>query len=60
MSPPQHDWRLLADMHKPTDPEQIAVEIRRQHREGLKPRDIAATLRVDMGVVLAALREAVT
>jgi hypothetical protein len=56
---PAYDWRLLAEMYKPTDPAAIALEIRRQHRTGLKPRDIATALRVDIGDVLAALREVV-
>ena len=58
---PAYDWRLLADMHKPTDPAAIAVEIRRLHSDdGLTARDISNTLRLDLGVVLQALREAVT
>jgi hypothetical protein len=53
---PAYDWRLLADVHKPTDPAAIAAEIRRLHATGLKPRDISNTLRLDLGVVLQALR----
>jgi hypothetical protein len=55
--PAAFDWRLLADMHKPTDPAAIAAEIRRLAATGLKPRDISNTLRLDMGAVLEALRE---
>ena len=57
MSPPYFDWRLLADKHRPTDPAIMAAEIRHLRKTGLKPRDIATALRVDLGVVLSALSE---
>jgi hypothetical protein len=46
-----------ADLHRPTDPGALAREIRRLARTGLRPRDIAAALRVDLGAVLSAIRE---
>jgi hypothetical protein len=49
-------WQLLADMHKPADQGAIAQEIRRLHATGLKSRDIAQALRLDIAVVLEALR----
>jgi len=55
---PAFDWRKLADLHKPGDPAAIAIEIRRLHRDNsLTARDISDTLRLDLGVVLHALRE---
>jgi hypothetical protein len=51
-------WHMLAEMHKPADPALLAVEIRRLHGTGLRVRDIAATLRLNIAVVLEALREA--
>jgi hypothetical protein len=44
-------------MHKPTEPAAITAAIRNMHRTGLKARDIAATMRVDLSVALQALRE---
>jgi hypothetical protein len=52
---PAYDWRLLADMHKPTDPAMIVNEIRRLNRDGLSPHDIAATLRIGVAAVEQAL-----
>ena len=43
------------DRHRPTDPEVLATEIRRLHASGLRPRDIAQALRLDLGTVLGAL-----
>lgn len=51
----QYDWRVLADMHRPANPEVIAAEIRRLRLTGLMPRDIANALRVDIVVVVTAL-----
>ncbi len=45
------------DQHRPSDPAVIAAEIRRLHRDGLKPRDIANSLRLGLGAVLEALRQ---
>jgi hypothetical protein len=50
------DWRALADRHRPRDPGALAREIRRQVASGLKPRDVASAMRLDLGQVLAALR----
>jgi hypothetical protein len=60
MKPGQYDWRYLmgpdrAQQHRPTNPEQMAAEIRRLASTGLTQRDISVALRVDMGLVLAAL-----
>jgi hypothetical protein len=52
---PQFDWR---DMFKPTDPAAIVSEIRRLNRDGLKPHDIAATLRIGVAAVEQALGSA--
>jgi hypothetical protein len=52
------DYRRVADMHRPTDPAMIAVEIRRLRQTGLTARDIANSLRVGLGAVLEALRPA--
>jgi hypothetical protein len=46
-----------ADLHRPTDPGALAREIRRQVDSGLKPRDVATALRIDLAVVLGAIRE---
>jgi hypothetical protein len=54
---PQYDWRQLADLHRTTDPAQIGAEVRRLHQSGLKPRDIAASLRLDLSFVLSALTQ---
>jgi hypothetical protein len=51
-------WQMLANMHRPTDPAVIAAEIRRLRQTGLTPRDMSNTLRLDLAVVLEALREA--
>lgn len=64
---PAFDWRQmitavdhdrLAQMHRPTDPSVVAGEIRRLRQTGLTARDIATALRLDLGVVFAALRSA--
>jgi hypothetical protein len=56
MSPAPYDWRKLAELHKPTNPAAIAIEIRRLHSDNcLTARDISNTLRLDLGIVLAAL-----
>jgi hypothetical protein len=54
--PGQYDWR---DLFKPTDPAVVAVEIRRLKSTGLTARDIAATLDLNIAVVLEALRKVV-
>jgi hypothetical protein len=63
---PTFDWRALtgsdayelhAQLHRP-DPAGIAAEVQRLAREGLKPRDIASALRVNVTQVLKALRAA--
>lgn len=55
------DYRLLAEINKPTDPVQLAAEIQRLHYEQrLTPRDIAVSLRVDLGAVLNAISPATT
>lgn len=49
----QYDDR--ATEHKPTEPQQLAREVRRLHATGLTPRDIAAALRLPLPDVLEAL-----
>jgi hypothetical protein len=54
------DWALLygrRDLYRPTDPTLIAAEVRRMHRDGLKVRDIADSLRIGVAAVTQALRE---
>jgi hypothetical protein len=51
------NYAVLAQLHKPTDPRAIAVEIRRMHAGGLKPRDVAVALRLDLSQVLEAIGE---
>jgi hypothetical protein len=46
-----------AQRHRPSDPQELAQEIRRLHAGGLKPRDIAGALRIGLGVVLSAVSE---
>lgn len=46
------------DTHRPTDGETLQAEIRRLHSTGLKPRDIADSLRIGLAAVQQALREA--
>lgn len=52
------DHAARADRHRPTDPGAIAAEIRRQVATGLRPRDVASAMRLDLAVVLDALRGA--
>jgi hypothetical protein len=49
-------WHMLAEMHKPADQGAIETEIRRLHGTGLSARDISSALRLDIAVVLQALR----
>ena len=51
------DYARLSQLHRPTDPGAFAAEIRRLNAEGLKPRDIASHLGMQIDVVLTALRE---
>jgi hypothetical protein len=50
----EHDRRAM--QHRPTDPEQLAREIRRLHRTGLSPIDVATALRADLAMVREVLR----
>jgi hypothetical protein len=52
----ENSYEMRANLHKPSDPDAFALEIRRLHSEGLKPRDIANALRLDLAAVLTALR----
>ncbi len=63
---PAYDWRhmmaatdydRLARVHRPDDTRRLHLEIRRLVADGLKPRDVAQALRVDLGVVLEALKD---
>ncbi len=51
-------WQMLANMHRPTDGETLQAECRRLRDGGLKPHDIANVLRLGLGAVEQALREA--
>ena len=64
-----YDWRQMmvatdydrsARANFPTDAKVLTAEIRRLRRDGLTPRDIAVALRLDIGAVLAALRDTAT
>lgn len=50
-----HEYQLCAQQHRPQDQAAMAAEIRRLSAEGLKPRDIAAALRLDLAAVLVML-----
>jgi hypothetical protein len=52
-----YDWRDRADTYRPADPTELAAEIRRQAAGGLRPRDIAALMRLPLATVLEALRD---
>jgi hypothetical protein len=56
MTSPGDDFATRADLHRPTDPVQLAAEIRRLADSGLTARDIGAALRIGLGQVLEALR----
>jgi hypothetical protein len=49
------DYRRLAELHRPTDEQAIACEIRRLHQQGLTERDIGAALQVNPEAVRKAL-----
>ena len=38
------DYRLLAQLHRPVSQQQLAVEARRLHHQGLQPQDIGEAL----------------
>lgn len=40
-----------AQRHRPTDPAELAAEVRRLNRSGLSPLDIATALRLDLAAV---------
>jgi hypothetical protein len=46
------DYRLLAQQHRPKDQAALAAEARRMADQGLKPRDIAAALGMNVVLVL--------
>ncbi len=46
------DYRLLAQQHRPTDQAALAAEVRRMASQGLRPRDIAAALGMNVVLVL--------
>jgi hypothetical protein len=53
-SPGAIDWR---DLYRPTNPDDLAAAIRRMAKQGLKPRDVASMMRLNIAVVLQALRQ---
>lgn len=50
-------YAMLAQQHRPSDPAQLAVEIRRLHHSGLSRRDIATALRLNLEFVVNALAD---
>ena len=58
--PGQHSacdlYAALSRRYRPTDPAAIAAECRRLCGTGLKPRDVAQALRIDLAAVVEALR----
>jgi hypothetical protein len=46
---------IRAQLHRPSDPEALATEIRRLHSTGLTRRDIASALRLQTDQVVNAL-----
>ena len=51
------DYRLLADLRRPTEHAAIAQEVRRLSRSGLTSRDIAQALQLSWPAVEQMLRE---
>ena len=45
-----------ANAHRPTDSAALQAEMRRLASSGLRVRDIAVALRIDLGAVLEALK----
>jgi hypothetical protein len=54
------DYRRLAELHRPEDPQAIAKEIRRLHASGLKAGDIAAALGIAVEQINRVISEPVT
>jgi hypothetical protein len=54
------DWATLygRDQHRPTDGEAVQAECRRLRETGLTPHDIANVLKIGLGAVQQALRDA--
>jgi len=55
---PAYDWRLLAELNKPTDHLDMAEQIRKLRESGLMPYDISEALRIDIAAVHQALQRA--
>jgi hypothetical protein len=49
------NYAALAQLHRPADPNRLATEIRRLHRDGLTAQDIATALRIDVVQVATVL-----
>jgi hypothetical protein len=49
-------YDLRANAHRPRDPLKLAQAIHTLNDSGLKPRDIASALRLDLEAVLAGLQ----
>lgn len=49
------EYAVLANLHRPTDPEALTAEIHQLHRGGLKPLDISTALRLSVVQVAAVL-----
>jgi hypothetical protein len=54
------DYRVLAELHRPRDDAALAAECRRLAAIGLRARDVATALRLDLGEVLAILKQQTT
>lgn len=51
------DYRVLAELHRPSDPALLKAEICRLADSGLTPMDIAIALRIDPVLVREMLKE---
>jgi DNA-binding NarL/FixJ family response regulator len=51
------DYRLLANLHRPSDPVALKLEVIRLSASGLKARDIAQALQLSWVAVEQMLRE---
>jgi hypothetical protein len=49
------DYATRATLHQPTDPSVMGAEIHRLHGTGLKARDIAEALHLNLAAVIEAL-----
>jgi hypothetical protein len=50
------EYNQRAEQYRPMNPEALAAEIRRMVDGGLRPRDVAAALRIGLPIVLQAMQ----